>query len=141
MFLAKKSSPVVLFDWFFFSVDNNTFRTTRFRNNDVRHPYEKKMNSLHIPIDLNGLNYDLWNAVNEQVYQSTREFFKDIELLKKRIRRVCLCSINMAIGLLNVFNQELNSSLQMKNDQSISITGGNFFCSKHFICRVDIVQI
>ena len=66
------------------------------------------MNSLHIPIDWNGLDYDLWNAVNEQVYQSTRELFKDIELLKKEIRRVCLCSSNMAIGLLNVFNQELH---------------------------------
>ena len=65
-------------------------------------------NSLHIPIDLNGSDYDLWNAVNEQIYQGTRQPFKDIELLKKQIRRVCLCSSNMAIGLLNVFNQELH---------------------------------
>ena len=66
------------------------------------------MNILHIPIDLNGLDYDLWKAVNEQVYQGPRELFKDIELLKKQIRRVCLWSSNMAIGLLNVFNQELH---------------------------------
>ena len=44
------------------------------------------MNILHIPIDLNGLDYDLWKAVNEQVYQGTRELFKDIELLKKQMK-------------------------------------------------------
>ena len=82
------------------------------------------MNSFHNPINLNGLDYYLWNAINEEVYQSRRELFKDIELLKKRIRRVCSCSINMAIGLLNAFNQESNASLTMKNGQSNSITGG-----------------
>ena len=43
------------------------------------------MNILHIPIDLNGLDHDLCNAVNEQVYQGTRELFNDNELLKKQI--------------------------------------------------------
>ena len=116
------------------------------------------MNGLHNPINFNGLDYYLWNAINEKVYQSRRELFKDIELLKKRIRRVCSCSINMAIGLLNAFNQESNASLTMKNGQSNSITGGNifvletfnmscryradivyshsYFCFLHFICNI-----
>ena len=85
------------------------------------------MNGLHNPINLNGLDYYSWNTINEQVYQSRRDLFKDIELLKKRIGRVCLCSINIAIGLLDAFNQETNASLVMKNEQSNSITGDNFF--------------
>ena len=86
-----------------------------------------RVNGIRDFLDLNGLDYYFWYAIKEKVYQGKGELTKGIELVKKWIRHLCLCSINMAISLLNAFDQETNASLIMKKDQSNSIRGNNVF--------------